>query len=111
MENELFDTASAIDLRNLTKANLASPPNSCSGNACEVIDLSATFNPGTTMVRTITVRNTGSKAIKVSMDWADFLGTCNVTTNTVQIAAGGSTTFQAPGPYNPGYCRIRSNFI
>lgn len=107
MAKELFDTNGAIDLSALTEGAVADV-DSCSGDACDSISTSATFNSSGT-VRTIKISSSSPNSIKVSMDWADPFGYCGVT-NSGTIQPRSSIEFSAPTGYNPGYCKIRANF-
>jgi hypothetical protein len=107
MSQELFDTEGAIDLSTLTQDAIADV-HSCSGDACDSISISATFNSSGT-VRTIKVSSASPNPIEVSMDWSDPFGYCGVTNNGT-IQGRSSIEFSAPTAYSPGYCKIRANF-
>ena len=109
MEKIKMEISESIDLANLENESLNVPPQSCSGNACSVITLQATFHTGAYTVRSITIKNSSPKKVKVTLDWADPFGYCGVS-NSDTIEAGGSVEFLAPTQYNPGYCKVKATF-
>jgi hypothetical protein len=109
MANEKIDITDAIDLSSLAGSeHVVARPGSCTGNACDFISTSATFNQSGT-VRSMTITSSSPKPVKVGLDWADPFGYCGVS-NSDTLAAFGSVEFFAPTAYNPGYCKIRASF-
>ena len=106
MEKSKINITECINLENLTNEALAVAPDYCSGDACDVVALRATFNESGT-VRFISASNSSSRTVNVSLDWADPFGYCGVT-NSNTISPGGVVNFYAPTLYSPGYCRVRA---
>ncbi|WP_155798398.1 hypothetical protein [Sorangium cellulosum] len=83
----------------------------CDGNACSSIALKTTFWPYTTTIKTVTVKNKGSRGARVSFDWGNVLGGCGVS-NEVTVSAGESVDIQiSKDAMVVGYCKMRATFL
>jgi hypothetical protein len=87
--------------------SMLAPP-LCSGNACKFIGVRGNFRPGTNMISSFSLNNSGPDSVVVRLTWGDVLGGCNITSSDV-VFPGETIEMFAPGQYNPGYCKITAD--
>jgi hypothetical protein len=102
------NTEEIFEFRKISIEQLNSP-NTCSGNACSSISMRANFYPGRNTIRSLTIRNNGSRSVNFSITWGDILGGCGVPSSDV-IFAGETFEMFTPHQNILGYCSIRANF-
>jgi hypothetical protein len=88
---------------------VVSDPASCSGNACASISLSATFHPGTLMVKSIKVTNSSSRLVRFKLVWGGAFNPCN-SESTASIQPNQSVELESPNQYITGYCSCVANY-
>lgn len=81
----------------------------CSGNACSSITIRPNFYPGSRSIRSISIRNNGNRSVNISITWADFLGSCVLSTSDV-IFSGETFEMFTPHQYIFGFCSYSANF-
>lgn len=84
-------------------------PKSCRGNACGALALRGNRRPNSNALRSISVNNSDSRAVRFSIDLGDALGGCGV---TVSDTVFGGETFEVmiQSQIVLGYCQYRANF-
>ena len=85
-------------------------PSSCTGNACSKIVLRTTFWPGTQLLKSVAVRNRGTRPANVSFQWGNILGGCGIGTTT-NVQDGETETIEIPQEWAAlGYCSMSAVF-
>jgi hypothetical protein len=95
----------------LQESNEDASPASCSGDACSKISMQTAYWPGTTLIRTVSVRNDGPRTAQVSFDWGNVLGGCGVSGHATVLAGQTADLHVARDAMVVGYCKMRAKYV